>query len=771
MRAQDNESTRSNTLASYGSHVLFAALAITLCSQAAAVDNVPDRLGPWLGRQSWVRDTAGPVLSLGPAGSFDDMHIFAPCVVLEDELYRMWYCGSRGEVRDRVFQLGLATSRDGREFTKLDTGPVFAFGDGKHSVLTPALLRNGDGSVVRENGKLRMWFSSTHFVGPSDLHTLHETTSADGVHWSKPSDAQLEHAYAPSVLWDEQTYRMWYTDVFASPWIIRHAQSSDGRSWTVTEEPAIILDQPWESGQLFYTAVLKLDGVYIMWYGSYWNEYPNKTALGCAASLDGLHWHKSPHNPVFRPDPDRPWESHYTTSQSILRLPDGSLRMWYATRKSPPFVNKYFAIGTARWTGPNPCSVDGPVDSASPDSSATLVSSSKPLIELAKDPDAFDRWQHSMRDKLWKMLGIPEARVQLEPESRGCFELDGLVIEKWVLTGEPGSLIPAVLYRPKEAPDPMPAVVLTFGHGGSKSHPSYQYLGQLYAKMGVACLAMDPIGEEERHIQGGMGTRAHDPAPVHHRAWNAGRPIMGKLVLDTMRGIDFLLQRDDIDPKRIGVAGNSLGGAKAGWMAALDTRLRFAIVSGWAFDDVTLNSKFCTRVPNEHMRKLLSWSQYASLAAPHCALLVMNGDADVIIDRGGDGSAWRGTRAAVDEAAEVYASLGHPGRIRCWFESGGGHRPYPAHREGLEWIVEHARPAGCTAERVQALPEVNFGAWADAHKVKFEKLYGTDLHLRGATVVDMEIRYFPRERLAVLKPEEMGQPEFTLEGWLESINK
>ncbi|MDP6749872.1 MAG: hypothetical protein QGH37_23160 [Candidatus Poribacteria bacterium] len=36
---------------------------------------------------------------------------------------------------------------------------------------------------------------------------------------------------------------------------------------------------------------------------------------------------------------------------------------------------------------------------------------------------------------------------------------------------------------------------------------------------------------------------------------------MGKLVFDTMRGIDFLLQRDDIDPERIGVAGNSLGGA------------------------------------------------------------------------------------------------------------------------------------------------------------------------------------------------------------------
>jgi hypothetical protein len=35
-----------------------------------------------------------------------------------------------------------------------------------------------------------------------------------------------------------------------------------------------------------------------------------------------------------------------------MRLPDGSLRMWYASRKKPPFLNKYFAINTALWKTP-----------------------------------------------------------------------------------------------------------------------------------------------------------------------------------------------------------------------------------------------------------------------------------------------------------------------------------------------------------------------------------------------------------------------------------
>ena len=49
-----------------------------------------------------------------------------------------------------------------------------------------------------------------------------------------------------------------------------------------------------------------------------------------------------------------------------------------------------------------------------------------------------------------------------------------------------------------------------------------------------------------------------------------------------------MLGRDDIDPHRIGVVGYSLGDAKAGWMAVLDTRLHFALISGWAFAEATL---------------------------------------------------------------------------------------------------------------------------------------------------------------------------------------
>jgi cephalosporin-C deacetylase-like acetyl esterase len=185
-----------------------------------------------------------------------------------------------------------------------------------------------------------------------------------------------------------------------------------------------------------------------------------------------------------------------------------------------------------------------------------------------------------LRSQLTTLLGIPTTRCDLAPEPRGQFERDGVVIERWIWTSEPGSRVPSVLYRPSDPEGKIPAMVITCGHGGSKSQWSLTYIGQTYARLGVACLVLDPIGEEERHIRGEMGTRAHDPEPVHNCADHAGRLIMGKLVFDTMRGIDFLHTRSDIDFDCIGIAGNSLGGAKATWMLALEPRLRLGLVCG-----------------------------------------------------------------------------------------------------------------------------------------------------------------------------------------------
>ncbi len=325
---------------------------MAICFGGVAAAEAPPQVARWFVPQDWLRDTEGPVISLGETGQFDDMHIFAPAVAEENGRFSLWYSGSRGTPGNRVFRLGLATSGDGTQFEKHTANPVLQFADAAHSVLTPALLRNPDGSVLRENGKLRMWFSSAT-LGKGGLHTMHESTSSDGIQWDQPSASLLENAYCPTVLKTDGGYEMWFSDVSRRPWLIRRATSDDGRRWTVDARPAVVLSQDWEGEVLVYPTVLKIDGVYLMWYGSYDRAVRRETtAIGFAASLDGQQWYKHHSNPVLRPDPARPWESNYVGSGCVMRLSDGSFRYWYASRKQPPFLNLYFAINTARWSGP-----------------------------------------------------------------------------------------------------------------------------------------------------------------------------------------------------------------------------------------------------------------------------------------------------------------------------------------------------------------------------------------------------------------------------------
>jgi hypothetical protein len=372
--------------------------------------------------------------------------------------------------------------------------------------------------------------------------------------------------------------------------------------------------------------------------------------------------------------------------------------------------------------------------------------------------------QTTLREQLRRRLGIPETRAALVPEQRGELDLgDRVVVEKWLYTAEPGSRIPANLYRPAHLTGRIPAIVMTCGHGDSKSLAHMQYVARTYARTGVACLLADPLGEEERHFAGRLGTREHDEPDVTRRTEASGRSVMGKLVFDAMRGLDFLQSLDGIDPGRLGVAGNSLGGAVAGWLFALEPRLRMAVVSGWAFGDYMCHSgKHCTNWPNQQLRAVCDWPAFLRLGAEHGALLVMNGDADVIIDRDGSGTVWR------DLVAHLQAVDPTGQRLQVWWCSQGGHRPYQGNKRALQFIHEQLGTPSMTAEEIATLPELQYGTWCDRHGVELEPLYGVELHYRGAILSDFGFAPIPRDKLAILTLDEVGAPDFTINGWLRN---
>jgi dienelactone hydrolase len=53
--------------------------------------------------------------------------------------------------------------------------------------------------------------------------------------------------------------------------------------------------------------------------------------------------------------------------------------------------------------------------------------------------------------------------------------------------------------------------------------------------------------------------------------------MWGMMVYDSLRAIDYLVSRSDVDPGRLGTMGLSMGSTMAWWVAALDTRIKVCV--------------------------------------------------------------------------------------------------------------------------------------------------------------------------------------------------
>jgi dienelactone hydrolase len=387
------------------------------------------------------------------------------------------------------------------------------------------------------------------------------------------------------------------------------------------------------------------------------------------------------------------------------------------------------------------------------------------------DRDTWLARRVALQDRLWAVLGRPCRKVAPRGETRDRFAWDGVTVEQVVYEAEADGSVPALLYLPAHVPPPHPALVIAMGHGESKSTPGPLYAGPLYARLGIACLCADPIGEDERHIHGGQGTRAHDAAEVSVRSRAAGRSVLGKMVWDLSIGLSYLQTRGDIDPARLGCAGVSLGGTVTGYLLALDERLVVAIPAGWFFRPADREvGKPCSRVPAEAFMGFMTNGELLGLAAPHCALLVANGDADTIIDPLGFGAV-RALGETMAEASGIYRLLGAAGRIGMYLVPGGGHRHYYLTKKALSWAVHYLCPGQESQVDLVRTPEVRFGDWADAHGVPLEPLYDTEAHFRGLWAADLGVQPLPVDRRLCLREDERGSPKYTLEGWIEAIER
>ena len=135
--------------------------------------------------------------------------------------------------------------------------------------------------------------------------------------------------------------------------------------------------------------------------------------------------------------------------------------------------------------------------------------------------------------------------------------------------------IAANLYLPAQTRGRTPALIIIPSHHRPRMQFELQDMGILWARQGSAVLIADNLGHGER-IQTYPWNREGYQSRYNlgMQLYVAGESLIKWMVWDTMRAVDVLLERDDIDPEKIILLGAvAAGGDPAAITAALDPRI------------------------------------------------------------------------------------------------------------------------------------------------------------------------------------------------------
>ncbi len=286
-------------------------------------------------------------------------------------------------------------------------------------------------------------------------------------------------------------------------------------------------------------------------------------------------------------------------------------------------------------------------------------------------------WRSRTRGRLTDLLGAFPNSTARNAELTDTVDCGFYTRERLVFDSEAAMSIPAHLLIPKTRRRPGPAVVAVHGHGPGKDqvvglvrdqgadHPG-DYAREL-VEAGYVVLAPDLRGFGERADVTPAGKDPCDAQLV--AAFAAGRtPLTGNLH-DLVVCLDVLEDHPLVDPARFGVVGFSYGATLALFLAAWDTRVRAAVVSGYFSswrDAHQVPYNLCGSQVLFGMIGELEHADLGALVAPR-ALLVESGTDDSRFPV-------EAARATIDELSSVYNAMRAPNGALHHRVFDGGHR-------------------------------------------------------------------------------------------------
>ena len=185
------------------------------------------------------------------------------------------------------------------------------------------------------------------------------------------------------------------------------------------------------------------------------------------------------------------------------------------------------------------------------------------------------------REELFNLLGdLPNRSHSITVSKIAEEKRDSYFLEKLTLDLNQMEPVPAYFVRPLDCDSDLPAVLYNHAHGGDYDLGKEEFLNgrallqlppyaEQLTRLGYAALCIDTWAFGER------ATRS-ESVIFKEMLWR-GQVMWGMMVYDSLRALDYLVSRPEVNPARLGTVGLSMGSTMAWWVAALDERVKVCV--------------------------------------------------------------------------------------------------------------------------------------------------------------------------------------------------
>jgi dienelactone hydrolase len=324
----------------------------------------------------------------------------------------------------------------------------------------------------------------------------------------------------------------------------------------------------------------------------------------------------------------------------------------------------------------------------------------KPQLAFrAQEAAEAEGWKRAARERLLTLLGpMPRQPVPLQIELGEPKAKSGYTRRTVTFATRPAMSAFGYILVPDDRKAPGPAVLCLPGHGRGVDEivgiddqgqdrdyqDGYQHdFAVQCAQKGFVTLALEPLGFGRRRDPAARkrGASSSSCQPAAGSALMLGETMVGWRTWDAMRALDVLASLPEVNPYRMAMMGISGGGTVTIYTAALDSRVKVAVLSGsfCTFRDSIFSVSHCI---DNYVPGILQWFEMADLTgliAPRYLFCESGTDDNIFPEPG--------VRAALRDAEKIYQVLGARDRIdHAFFQAGHSFHGQAAFARLERWL-------------------------------------------------------------------------------------